>query len=238
MSRRAASRRAAALFGGAEEERRQPKDVLVDPVEELGLHQTHPGVDEGRDTALGTARQPAIGRHREVPRPVDADAGHARRHEQQDIHVLGVPIGEEAGQRWSRPFDPQRVRVADEERVPAEAGQDLSDAAALVEQLVALVRNRDGRGGAAREMSLDLVGAVMDIDDGPAHAGVVETVEHMVQHGSAADRDEGLRDRIGDGPHARPHAGREHHRGVRNQRRHGRLSPGARLRPAANTIAV
>ena len=63
----------------------------------------------------------------------------------------------------------------------------------MVEQLVALVRNRDGRGGAAREMSLDLVGMVMDVDDRVVHAGVVQTVEHVVQHGPPADRDERLR---------------------------------------------
>ena len=57
----------------------------------------------------------------------------------------------------------------------------------------------------------DLVGQIMHIDDGLAHAGLRQLVEHMVQQGPARDRHQRFRHPVGQGAHANAKAGGEDH---------------------------
>jgi len=54
-------------------------------------------------------------------------------------------------------------------------------------------------------------GQVMHIDDGFADAGGSELVEHMVEQRLAGHAHQRLRHRVGQGAHAQPEAGGEHH---------------------------
>ena len=80
-----------------------------------------------------------------------------------------------------------------EERRGAEQRQRLDDAAAGIEQFVALVGDDDLRRPAAGEMALDLVGEMMDVDHGGLDAGRRQPVEHVIDQRLAADRDQRLR---------------------------------------------
>ena len=70
---------------------------------------------------------------------------------------------------------------------PAEFGQHLGDAAALVEQQLALIRNLYARSPAVPQMVFDLVGQPVHIDDGLVDARLRQPVEHVIEHGLAAD---------------------------------------------------
>ena len=63
----------------------------------------------------------------------------------------------------------------------------------------------------ARQMTLDLVGQVMDIDHRALDADGREPVEHVVDQRLVADLDQRLRDRAVERPHPRAKAGRKHH---------------------------
>ena len=88
-------------------------------------------------------------RHGEIARPVDADRAGARGHQQQNVHRLGIERIGEARQVGARPLDPERVRVAQEERLAADQRQSALDAAALVEKLRPLVGDEDLRRSAS-----------------------------------------------------------------------------------------
>ncbi len=63
----------------------------------------------------------------------------------------------------------------------------------------------------AGEVTLDLVGQVMDIDHGLLDPGGRQPVEHVVDQRLVADLDQRLRNRAVERPHARAKPGREHH---------------------------
>ena len=102
------------------------------------------------------------------------------------------------------------------ERRRAEARQRLDHAAAGIEQVRALVGNDDARRPPAGDMALDLVGEMMDIDDGGLDAGRGQAIEHIVEQRLAADCDEGLGRAIGERTHAHAVAGRQDHGGARD----------------------
>ena len=132
--------------------------------------------------------------------------------QQQHVHFVAVPGAGEARDLRLRLVDPERVGVADEKRLAAEFVEHLDDAAALIEQQVALVRNFDARRLPVAQMIFDLVGEPMDVDDGLAHARLVEAVERVIEHGLAADAHQRLGQGQRDRTHPRAEARREHQR--------------------------
>ena len=98
-----------------------------------------------------------------------------------------------------------------EERTLAQQRQRLEHAASGPEQLVALVGDHDVGALALREVALDLVGEVMDVDDGALDALLGEAIEHVVDQRLAANRDQRLGEAAIEGPHACTQSGREHH---------------------------
>jgi len=65
-------------------------------------------------------------------------------------------------------------------------------------------------------MALDLVGEMMDVDDGGLDAGRGQAVEHIVEQRLASDRDQRLGRAICERPHADAVAGRQNHGGARD----------------------
>ncbi len=57
----------------------------------------------------------------------------------------------------------------------------------------------------------DLVRQIMHVDDGLGHAGRGKLVQHVVKQRSARHPDQGLRQMVGQWPHAQAEAGRENH---------------------------
>ncbi len=102
------------------------------------------------------------------------------------------------------------------ERRRAEGGQRLDDAAAGVEQARALVGNDDARRPPSGEVTLDLIGEVMNVDDGGLDADRGQAIEHVVEQRLAADGDERLGRAIGERTHAHAVAGRQDHGGARD----------------------
>ena len=77
------------------------------------------------------------------------------------------------------------------------------------------------------EMRLDLVGVPVDVDDRPLDAVLGQPIEAMIDERPAADLDQGLRQRIGDRPHARSQTRGEHHGGLGRGRGHRRSLRGS-----------
>ena len=105
-----------------------------------------------------------------------------------------------------------------EERVLAELGQRLDHAAAGAEKLFALVGDDDVRALAAGKVLLNLIGEMMDIDNGALDALLGEAVEHVVDQRLAADLHERLGELAVERAHARAEPGSEHHRAFRPSR--------------------
>ncbi len=102
------------------------------------------------------------------------------------------------------------------ERRRAEGGQRLDHAAAGVEQARTLVGNDDAGRPPAGEMALDLIGEMMDVDDGGLDAARGQAIEHVVEQRLAAHRDERLGRAIGERTHANAVPGRQNHGGARD----------------------
>ena len=93
----------------------------------------------------------------------------------------------------------------------AQQRQRLEHAAAGPEKLVPLVGDHDVWALALREVVLDLVGEVMDVDDGALDSLLGEAIEHVVDQCLAANRDQRLGEAAIEGPHACTQSGGEHH---------------------------
>ena len=70
----------------------------------------------------------------------------------------------------------------------------------------------------AGKMAFDLVGEIVDVDDGGLDPGRGQPVEHVVEQRLAADGDERLRHALGERAHADAVAGRQDHGGARDSR--------------------
>ena len=124
------------------------------------------------------------------------------------------------------PVDPESIRIGKKKWLWAKPWQDLGDPAALIEQLLALIRNQDFWDCAGGQMRFDLGRQMMDIDDGRFDTGYGQPVERMVDQRLARDRNQRLWQLIGQGPHSRAQSGGEDHGFDWQERGHqGRLLP-------------
>jgi hypothetical protein len=175
------------------------------------------GIDERRHLALAAAAQAAVRGHGEIAAAGIADAARRRREEEQRIHPRRVEALGETNQVGLHAVDPDGVGVEMIERRRAEGGQRLDHAAAGVEQARAFVGNDDARHPPSGKVTLDLIGEVMNVDDGGVDAGRGQAIEHVVEQRLAADSDERLGRAIGERPHANAVAGRQDHGAARNR---------------------
>jgi hypothetical protein len=90
----------------------------------------------------------------------------------------------------------------------------LGGSAAGTEELFALIGDDHFRPFARSKMRFELIGEMMEIDDRRTHVSRRQAIEHMVDQGPAHDLDQRLRPAIGERPHARAEARREHDRGL------------------------
>ena len=125
------------------------------------------------------------------------------------IGFLGKPL---QGGGW--PLDPEGIRIDDEKGLRAKLWQRLLDAAALVEQEVALIRDHDARRGAALQMIDDLVSQVMHVHDGGLDAFGCKPVENVIEQRLAGNGDERLGQCLRDRQHARAASRGEDHGGA------------------------
>jgi hypothetical protein len=105
--------------------------------------------------------------------------------------------------------------LATPDRVFAQQGQGVLDAASGLQGLGALVGNDDVRQrmglGAAEQMGFQPVGEVVDIDHGGLDPGGGQAVQHVVDQRLAADVDQGLGPVIGERAHAGAQARSQDH---------------------------
>ena len=83
--------------------------------------------------------------------------------------------------------EPERIGIDQKERRVAQFRQRIGDAAAGAEKLAALIGDDDLRRFAQRQMPLQRVGEVMNVDHGALDAGFGETVERIIDQRLAAD---------------------------------------------------
>jgi hypothetical protein len=83
--------------------------------------------------------------------------------------------------------------------------------AARIHQALTLVGNDDLKSFDGRQMSLHLVGMMVDIDHHGRHAGFLQRIERIIDHRLAADLHQGFGRRLGYGSHPRAETGREYH---------------------------
>ena len=214
------------------EEEVEREGALRRVVEQLRLHDRGASIDVGRQRPEDAAREAPVRIHVEVAQPVVAEAL-PRREKQQDVHLLRPPGLEEARQVLGLTLRPERIGVEDEE-FGAEERQRALDPASRLQERVAFVGDRDGEVGQTRDVILDHVGQVMDVDHDLAQPGLEQAPERVVDQGTSRDLHERLRPPIGDGPHALAEPGREDHGdhpGLRLRRRLFRsgLALGSRL---------
>src|SRR5262245_22209876 len=99
----------------------------------------------------------------------------------------------------------------DDERIWPKLRQSARNGAARVEKRRPLVGDDDSRALAAREMRLEPIGVMVDVNDSLIDARRGEAIEHMIDECLSAERDERFGKLIGERPHARAEARREHH---------------------------
>src|ERR1700722_16529989 len=209
-----------ALRRGGVKERGEAENIRRLAREQLRLKDPNAGIDEGRDVARLTRLKPSVMSHDEITGPVDADRACASGDQQQDVHRLRIETPGQAGDIRARPFDPEGVGVADEERIAADQRQRALDPAALVEELRPLVRNDDLWRPAFGEVGLNLVGEPVHVDDRPLDAALSQAIKTIIDERPAVDLDQGLGQRLGDRPHPRAQSGGKHHGRLRNRRAH------------------
>ncbi|MNE20011.1 hypothetical protein D3C80_1131130 [compost metagenome] len=151
-------------------------------------------------------------RQEEVAPALEADRALAPGQQQGGVHALGVPQADQVSQGVA-PVDPDAVDVGDEDRIVAEQGAGLLQAAAGFQQFGALVGDADRRAGAAGQMVFQPVGEPVDVDHGVGDARVGQPVEDVVDQRLAADFDQGLGPVVRQGPHPRAEPGSEDHGG-------------------------
>ncbi len=161
----------------------------------------------------------------------------ARDDQQQAIHCRIVPRLGEADEGVDALIAPHIVGIDAEKGVGLEQRLGAHQAAAGLEQRVALVGNDDGQVTRMfRQMRLDHPGAIMDVDDDPPHPGGAQMIQHMVDQRRAADTNERLGPIIGQRAHARAQPSRHDHR-ARWQRRHAANDAQKAARLSAGTWA-
>ena len=170
-----------------------------------------PGVNERHHFALAAPRELAVRRHLEIAAAGIADARRGGREQKQTVHPLRIERGCKPRQIGIHPVDPDGVGIDQVERLVAQERQRIDDAAGRPEQFAALVGEHDLRPLPALQMTLDLVGQVMDIHHCALDAHGREPVEYVVDQRFVADLDQRLRHRAVERPHPRAEAGREHH---------------------------
>jgi hypothetical protein len=132
-----------------------------------------------------------------------------------------------------RAVDPEIVAVDDEEAVILDQRQRLDEPAAGFEEKGALVGDRDVDVlHLVREMRLQRVGKIMDVDHRALDPGGAKPIEDMIEQRLAGDFDERLGARRGERPHALAEPGGHHHRGA--DRRLG----GVRIRAEREGLAI
>ena len=95
--------------------------------------------------------------------------------------------------------------------------QGALDAATLIQQLPALVRNDDLRVRAPVQMRLHHASKVMHVDHSAPDAGLGKAVQHVIHQRLAADLRQRLGQVIGERAHAGAKTGGKHHRRLRHQ---------------------
>ena len=139
-------------------------------------------------------------------------------HQQQGVHHRIVPLRGQQADRVGRAVDPQIVAVDAQERLVAQQRQRAREPPARFHQLIALVRDHDVEiARARRQMRLDRVRQIMDVDHDAAHTGRAQPVEHMIEKRLAGHLDQRLGACGGERPHALAQARGHHHRGGRHR---------------------
>ncbi len=191
-----------------------------------GVQRLEADVDVGGQGIGGIGvGQPALGVAVEALGPLEAVAAFAGRQQHGDVHLRGVEGVGQGLERGDLALDPGGVDVGHKDRIGPQQGQGVGDAAAGIQQAGALVGDQDlGAAPAGRQVRLNLVGEVVDVDDRAGHPRRRQAVEHVVDQGAAGHLDQGLGPVVGQGPHAGAEAGGQDHGG--GDLRHGRAPAG------------
>ena len=181
------------------------------PGKDARMHDRSAGVDQPRRITL-CARQPPIRVDEEIRSTAVAGRLADFAEHQEDIHARRVPFKGEAFEVRAIAVDPEGVGVQDVERILADQGQRLDDAAGRIEQEIALVGDNYARCRAAFEMADDLVGQVVDVHNRPRDASRGQGVEAPIEKRAAGNLDQRLGNAVGDRTHALSQPGRQDHR--------------------------
>ena len=92
--------------------------------------------------------------------------------------------------------------------------QSFANPAARFENALPLIGDDNARRYPAPKVGLDLVGEMMDVDDGALDTGLGETVQRMIEKRPSCELNERLRNAVRQRTHARTKSRCEHHRGV------------------------
>jgi len=150
----------------------------------------------------------------EISGPIVTDARVAPREQEKSLHALRIPAGHQHFQVGVRALAPDRIGVVDDEGSAPDMRQSFADAAARFENALPLIGDDNARCCAAPKVGLDLIGEMMDVDDGALDTGLGEAVQRMIEKRPSCKLDERLRNAVRQRTHARTKSRREHHRGV------------------------
>ena len=154
-----------------EKQRRQTKTVTLKGSKHFRLDQANAGIDKRHHFALMALFEAAILIHRKITGPVHPHAVGGAGHQQQNVHFIGIPNLSQARNIGVRPLKPDRIGIADVKGRFAQQRQNLLNAATLIEQARAFIRNGDLRLGAGGKMVLNLISQMMYIDNGLLNTG-------------------------------------------------------------------
>ena len=139
----------------------------------------------------------------EISGPIVTDARVAPREQEKSLHALLIPRGHQHFQVGVRALAPDRIGVVNDEGFAPDMRQSFANPAARFENALPLIGDDNARCYPAPKVGLDLIGEMMDVDDGALDTGLGETVQRMIEKRPSCELNERLGNAVGERAHAR-----------------------------------